>query len=193
MPPRGRRPNTVRIIAGEWRGRRLRFPDLPGLRPSSDRRRETLFNWLAPHLAGARCLDLFAGSGALAFEALSRGAASAVLVEVSAAAVASLAESQRTLAAAARSEIVHAPALRYLRGPAEPFELVFVDPPFARPGLAAEACARLADGWLAPSALVYLEASAHAGPPEVPADWRLWRESVAGDARALLYSVAGQD
>lgn len=184
---RGRKPNSVRIIGGDWRGRRLRFPGTPGLRPSSDRRRETLFNWLAPELPGASCLDLFAGSGALGFEALSRGAARVVLVESSREVVTALMESRRELAAEERADIVLARAAGYLGRDAVPFDIVFLDPPFAMPELAANACERLEAGWLAPGASVYLELPARAERPRVPSGWRLSREMVTGDAHALLF------
>lgn len=179
--------NSVRIIGGEWRGRRIRFPAAPGLRPTSDRRRETLFNWLAPDLPGSRCLDLFAGSGALGFEALSRGATLAVLVEASREVAAALAASARALAAGDRCRVVHARAERFLARPAEPFDVVFLDPPFDRPNLVADACSRLGPAWLSPRARVYLEVDAHADRPRLPPDWRLLREHAAGDAHALLF------
>ena len=188
---RGRQPNSVRIIAGDWRGRRLRFPAAPGLRPTSDRRRETLFNWLAPILAGARCLDLFAGSGALGFEAASRGAARVVLVEASREVAQALATSRRALGAESRTEVIHARATRYLARTPEPFDIVFVDPPFAQPALVGDACTRLAAGWLAPDARIYLELAARERRPSIPAGWELLREQTAGDAHALLFRAVG--
>lgn len=125
----GKPAGSVRIIGGRWRGRKLPVADLPGLRPTPDRVRETLFNWLAPDLAEIRVLDLFAGTGALGFEALSRGAGSAVLVEREARAVSLLRQSASLLEATA--EIVAADALAYLSRPSTGFDLVFVDPPFA--------------------------------------------------------------
>lgn len=179
--------NSVRIIGGEWRGRRIRFPAAPGLRPTSDRRRETLFNWLATELPGSCCLDLYAGSGALGFEALSRGAARAVLVEASREVAAALAASVRTLAAGERCRVVHARAERFLARTPEPFDIVFLDPPFARPKLVADACSRLDPAWLAPRARIYLEVDAHAERPRLPSSWHLLREHTAGDAHALLF------
>lgn len=184
--------NSVRIIGGEWRGRRIRFPAAPGLRPTSDRRRETLFNWLAPRLAGSRCLDLFAGSGALGFEALSRGAARAVLVEASREVAAALAASARALEAGDRCRVVHARAERYLARAAEPFDIVFLDPPFARPALVADACARLDGGWLAADARVYLELDARTARPRLPPHWQLLRELTGGDAHALLFAIGSE-
>lgn len=171
--------NRLRIIGGQWRSRRLAFPDVPGLRPSADRVRETLFNWLAPITPGAACLDLFAGSGALGLEALSRGAAAVVFVERDRRAAASLRENLRLLGAAG-AEVLEQEALRYLEGPARPFDVVFLDPPF-RQGLLAPVLERLASGgWLAPRARIYLENEAEAGPPPLPAGWELLRSQRAG-------------
>lgn len=172
-------PHPLRIIAGQWRTRQLEFPDLPGLRPTPDRVRETLFNWLAPVLPGARCLDLFAGSGALGLEALSRGAAEAVLVEQHPIAVRALhANLARLQATHARVEM--AEALTWLRQPATPFDIVLLDPPFGQ-GLLAPVCAALeAGGWLADRSWIYLEAERdHANLP-LPAHWTPYREKVAG-------------
>ena len=124
---------SVRIIGGRWRGTRLPVVDADGLRPTSDRVRETLFNWLQPVLRGARVLDLFAGSGALGFEAVSRGAGSAVLVERDARLAAMLRDSLARLDAGGQVEVAQSDALAWLRGPApkQRFDVVFVDPPFA--------------------------------------------------------------
>lgn len=180
---------TVRIIAGRWRGRRLRFPSRPDLRPTADRRRETLFNWLADAVAGATCLDLFAGSGALGFEAASRGAARVDLVDSQRAVVDAL----RGSAAELGAEAVHihaCDARRFLqRAPRLRYDIVFLDPPFARPNAGARALARLADGWLAPGAHVYLETPARAEPPPLPPDWVLDRELTGGDVHARLFRV----
>src|SRR5450631_2585916 len=116
--PGGR--NSVRIIGGSWRGRRINFPDIPGLRPTPDRVRETLFNWLQHDIAGARCLDLFAGSGALGLEALSRGAKDLVFVEQAVAAARGLQEQLTRLGAGAKGQVVEMGAVRYLRAPAQP-------------------------------------------------------------------------
>ncbi|MBL8398504.1 MAG: 16S rRNA (guanine(966)-N(2))-methyltransferase RsmD [Candidatus Accumulibacter sp.] len=122
--------NTVRIIGGAWRRRLLRFPDLDGLRPTPDRVRETLFNWLGQDLSGWSCLDLFAGSGALGFEAASRGAASVLLVDSSPKAVAALMNNVHLLDASGRMKIVRADAVRFARSATERFDLLFLDPPF---------------------------------------------------------------
>lgn len=166
--------NEVRIIGGAWRGRRVHFPSVPGLRPSPDRVRETLFNWLAPHLEGARCLDLFAGSGVLGLEAASRGAARVVLVERDARIHAALRESAERLGATG-VEAVRADAFAWLAHARERFDVAFVDPPFDE-DLTGRACAALAaSGVLAPGARVYVERAAAAGPPPLPEGWTLLR------------------
>ena len=140
MSPRGAGPpGRLRIVGGEWRGRRLPVLDQPGLRPTPDRVRETLFNWLAPLITGARCLDLFAGSGALGFEAASRGAGRVVMIEKSANVVRVLREN-RLLLDARQVEVIHADAGPWLAGQAEPFDLVFLDPPFCRGPAGPELC-----------------------------------------------------
>lgn len=179
----------VRIIAGRWRGSKLPVLDLPGLRPSSDRLRETLFNWLQPVLPGARVLDLFAGSGALGFEAASRGAAQVDLVEQSAAAVAALRASALRLAGDPPKGIsVHAAdALAWLADPGRgPFDIAFVDPPF-NAALWTPALAALAP-CLAAGALVHIE-SPLAQAVAVPASWRLHREIRSREAHLGLYRV----
>jgi 16S rRNA (guanine966-N2)-methyltransferase len=185
MPPSGASRNVVRIIGGEWRGRRLRFPSVEGLRPTPDRVRETLFNWLQPVIHGARCLDLFAGSGALGLESLSRGAASAVFVEsdrrVAESLRAALAELQAT-----RGHLLEQDAGHFLEGPPQAFDVVFLDPPFARAGLG-ELCTLLERrGWLAPDAFIYVEQSSRAPAPALPGEWMGWRELRAGEVWAQL-------
>lgn len=181
----------VRIIGGRLRGRRLRFPSVPGLRPSADRMRETLFNWLMHDTAGRACLDLFAGSGALGFEAASRGASPVLLIERDAAAAAALRANAQRLDVAL--DVLAGDALAWLRRPAaHRFELVFVDPPFAT-GLQAEVV-ELLPPHLAPRAFVYVEAAPGPAPP-VPADWRLHRELATRHAHGRLYlrEQAGAD
>ncbi len=184
--PGGQRPGQVRLIAGRWRGRRLVVACVPGLRPTPDRVRETVFNWLAPVLAGAHCLDLFAGTGALGLEALSRGARRVVFVEQHPQAVAQLRAQFITLGMAAAGEPV-APdtlqqidALAYLARNPTPFDIVFLDPPF-RQGLLRPCCERLAQGWLRAGARVYLEAEREADPLELPAGFTLTHNKVAGE------------
>jgi len=187
--PRSSRPTAaprgegqVRIIGGRWRGTKLAVPDRPGLRPSSDRVRETLFNWLMPALPGARVLDLFAGTGVLGLEALSRGAAHATLVERDPGLAALLRESADKLSAQAEVHAADAPA--WLAGRQEVFDLVFLDPPFAD-GLWARALDALAPR-LAPGAWVYVESPA-AVEPAVPRGWALHREGATRDVRYALY------
>jgi 16S rRNA (guanine966-N2)-methyltransferase len=176
MPAR----NQLRIIGGRWRSRRLSFPPIAGLRPTADAVRETVFNWLQCYLEGARCLDLFAGSGALGLEAVSRGARQTVLVERSQAVVDSLQENMARLRAGQAVRVIHADALRFLAGNAEPFDLVFLDPPF-KSALIERVCRRLdSAGWLAEGALIYLETDRHHALDALPSDWRPMRIGIAG-------------
>lgn len=179
----------LRIIGGKWRGHRLRFASVAGLRPTGDRNRETLFNWLQPVLPGARCLDLFAGSGALGLEAASRGAGRVTLVERTRQAASMLRENVRLLAADT-VDVVNMDARRYLSGPPTPLDIVFLDPPFGS-GLLADACSRLEDGgWLAPGARVYLEADRSEGLPPMPTGWTLLRQKESGQ---VLYGLASKE
>ncbi len=176
----------IRIIGGQWRGRKLPVPDSPGLRPTTDRVRETLFNWLAPYLVGARCLDCFAGSGALGLEALSRYAASATLLEMERGVAQQLQKNLATLKSSA-GKVVNANTLNFLNQNGEPHDVVFVDPPF-RKGLLEETLTLLETrGWLAPQALIYVESEVENGLPPVPASWQLHREKVAGQVAYRLY------
>ena len=177
--------NQLRIIGGRWRSRCLRFPDVEGLRPTPDRVRETLFNWLAPLIEGARCLDLFAGSGALGIEALSRGAAEVVFVERQPLAVRQL---RRNLAQLGQTstQVIQADALVWLCGPSQPFDVVFLDPPFDA-NLLVPVCAALhRGGWLADGARIYLETARDAGKLELPENWQLTREKTAGQVSYRL-------
>ncbi|MGH8307995.1 MAG: 16S rRNA (guanine(966)-N(2))-methyltransferase RsmD [Gammaproteobacteria bacterium] len=177
-PGRGYR-NEFRIIAGQWRRRRLKFPDLPGIRPSPDRVRETLFNWMQQGVSGARCLDLFAGSGALGLEALSRGAASVLFVDRERQVVEVL-RAHLDLLRAPNGAVLQSDALTYLRGPVQTFDIVFLDPPFALPQLLAESADVLEQGgWLAPEARIYMEYPL-GSKTALPEAWELIRESHAG-------------
>jgi 16S rRNA (guanine966-N2)-methyltransferase len=175
-PGRGYR-EEFRIIAGRWRSRKLHFPSLPGIRPSPDRVRETLFNWLRNRIEGAACLDLFAGSGALGLEALSRGAAHVVFVDQERQAVDAI-RGHLELLKAEDGEAIVAETLNWLSGAPRPFELVFLDPPFDA-DLVPEVCARLARGWLKPGAWIYMEHAADR-VPALPTDWQVLKESRAG-------------
>lgn len=170
--------NRIRIIGGLWRSRVLEFPDVPGLRPTPGRVRETLFNWLRQDVAGAVCLDLFAGSGALGFEALSRGARALVQVERDPGACSALRANGAKLGAAA--ELHEMDALRFLDAPPRPFNLVFLDPPFGL-GLVDLAIRRLEGGWLADGACVYLEVEAPHPLPELPSGWQHLKAARAGE------------
>lgn len=183
--PRHAPEGRFRIIGGQWRGRRLPVPPGADVRPTPDRVRETLFNWLAPLIEGARCLDLYAGSGALGLEALSRGAARAVFVDRSPLVLRQIAASLETLKST-DGETAHMDAMKYLEGPASRYDVVFVDPPYHQ-GLIAPALARLDEGgWLAAGASVYLEHEAGIEPPPLPAGWRLHRSAAAGRVRYHL-------
>ena len=173
--------NRVRIIAGKWRSRLVRFPPVAALRPTPDRVRETLFNWLGQRLDDLVCLDLFAGSGALGFEALSRGAARVVMVERDRAVAKALRESARALEA--HAEVVESDALAFVRKTAERFDVAFLDPPFAS-DLAARALEAL-PRCLRPEARVYVE-SAEKLQPAAP--YALLREDRAGAVRYALYA-----
>lgn len=181
------RGSSLRIIAGSLRGSRLHVPDRAGLRPTPDRVRETLFNWLAPVIEGASCLDLYAGTGALGIEALSRGAASCVFVEQDPQ-LAQLLRANLERLKVTGGRVLNQAALQYLGGAADApdFDLVFVDPPFAADAWAA-ALARLeTGGWLRPGALIHVEAPLQA-QVAAPAAWTLHREARAGAERHLLY------
>jgi 16S rRNA (guanine966-N2)-methyltransferase len=181
--------NELRIIGGRWRGRRLRFPGVAGLRPTPDRVRETLFNWLGQDLTGAHTLDLFAGSGALSLEALSRGAARAVAVDRRRELIRALCASATALGAASTLEAHCADALAFLGRERRSFDIIFVDPPFDyehRARLLPEAAARLAA-----SGALYVEAPV---PVEAPPGLALWRRDKAGKVHYhLLRHAASTD
>ncbi len=170
----------MRIIAGRFRGRFLEVPEAPGLRPTPNRVRETLFNWLAPYLPGAHCIDLFSGTGALCLEALSRGAARVVMVESAPAAAKALRLNIARLKAEEGAEVVEADATAFLHSPPDPADIVFLDPPFASDLIAR--CAHLIEtrGWLKPGGLVYVEAPATLQPLPVPPSWRALKSQSAG-------------
>lgn len=177
----------VRIVGGVWRSRLIGVPSRPGLRPTPDRVRETLFNWLGQNLSGLACLDLFAGSGALGFEAASRGAARVVLVEQERAVVETLHASRAALDAT-NVEIVAADALAYLAGERGRFDVVFLDPPFRQNVLSAVLPAL--PPRLAPSARVYLEAAL---PLPVSAPWHELRRKRAGQVSYQLLQWSADD
>lgn len=189
---RAERSRELRIIGGTWRGRKLRFPANAAIRPTPDRVRETLFNWLAGAIRGARCLDLFAGSGALGLEALSRGAAHVTFVERDAVAVREL-RARLVEWQAGDARVERADALRYLAGEARPFDVVFLDPPFAS-GLLTHAAALLEERrWLEAGARIYVECAARDGLPPLPPRWQPLKERQAGEVGYHLFAHAAPD
>lgn len=184
------RSQQLRVIGGHWRGRRLCFPAIEDLRPTPDRVRETLFNWLQFVIPGSRCLDLFAGSGALGIEALSRDAAMAVFVEQNPIAVRQLQESLNLLQAAS-NHVEQADVLAWLLTRSRPFDVVFLDPPFGR-NLLAPACDALErGGWLAPGAHIYLETEIALSGLQLPASWEIIRDKRAGQVSYRLAVRSG--
>lgn len=181
-------PHRLRIIGGRWRSVPVEFPHIEAIRPSPDRVRETLFNWLQGPIVGARCLDLFAGSGALGIEALSRGAAHVTFVDREPQIGRHLTQTLQKLGSSDATVRVE-DALRFLRGPPQPFDIVFLDPPFAS-GLLPEVCASLANGWLAQDAFIYVECPADAALPAVPPGWSLHRAKRAGQVGYHLFRAA---
>lgn len=180
------KPSLLRIIGGRHRGRKLPVADVDGLRPTGDRVRETLFNWLAPWLPGARCLDLFAGTGALGLEAVSRGAGYVELWERHPEAARTIGESLRMLGAT-EARLQRDDTLAALqKPPAVPFDVVFLDPPFA--DNLWQPCLERLTPWLSPEAWVYIES-----PPQaryqVPQNWQLYRQKKAGRVCYALFRV----
>lgn len=185
------RSNHVRIIGGDWRGRKLAFPDIDGLRPTSDRMRETLFNWLAPHMAGARVIDLFAGSGALGLESLSRGAVNIVFVELNNLAATAIGDNLSLLNRAGLdagcADLRQQSAFQYLQS-AEPgsCDILFLDPPFAN-NIHNEILSLIASRQIMRrNAYIYIEAPLHTDL-EIPANWLNHREKISGQVHYRLY------
>ena len=173
--------NSLRIIGGRYRRRILRFPDSEGLRPTPDRVRETLFNWLGQDLAGEHCLDLFAGSGALGFEALSRGAARVVMVEPASKVIAALHENAKMLENPPGMEIIRGDALQYLASTKSKFDLIFLDPPFDKGWI--PRLEPLLAGVANEGAAVYIEAEHEIG---ALGNWRAVRHGKAGEVHYQL-------
>ncbi len=177
----------LRIIGGQWRSRKLGFPEAPGLRPTPDRVRETLFNWLAAHIEGAKVLDAFTGSGALYLEALSRGASMALALDANATAISSL-RHNLDLLGCATGQLLQSDALKYLETQTpSAFDLVFLDPPFHQ-NLLPTTCTLLEEkGWLAERAWIYTESETPPSALQMPATWRLHREKKAGQVYYSLW------
>lgn len=177
---------SIRIISGQWRGRRLPVLESDGLRPTTDRVKETLFNWLAPHLAHSRCLDLFAGSGGLGFEAASRYADQVTLCELNKPAFQQL-EKNRALLRAENIALKNTDSLAMLKAQGSAYDIVFIDPPFRKEML--DQCVALleSNGWLAENALIYVETEKELSHFTPPTHWTALREKVAGQVKYQLF------
>ncbi len=179
---------AIRIISGKHRGRKLPVLSAEGLRPTTDRVKETLFNWLMPYINQSNCLDCFAGAGSLGFEALSRGASNITLIELDKAAAKQL-NTNKVLLNADNLKVVNTNVLQYLAQPADnKYDLVFIDPPFYK-GLAEQACALLNNGWLNHNALIYVELESNSSSTSIPDQWTLLKEKVAGQVAYRLYQA----
>ncbi|MCK4865860.1 MAG: 16S rRNA (guanine(966)-N(2))-methyltransferase RsmD [Gammaproteobacteria bacterium] len=179
--------NQLRIIGGEWRGRKLRFPDAPNLRPTPDRVRETIFNWLAPMINGARCLDLFAGSGALGLEALSRGAAFTTFVDSHKKVTLTLQEHLDLLNSNDKAEVLQMDGVKFLNNSAQPYDLVFLDPPYHLDFMGKVVPLLEENGWLSDNAMLYLEIEKRQSLPELPENWQQLKEKTAGEVSYFLF------
>ena len=179
--------NQLRLIGGEWRGRKLRFPDAPNLRPTPDRVRETVFNWLAPMIHGARCLDLFAGSGALGLEALSRGAAFTTFVDSHKKVTSVLKEHLNLLDINNKAEVLQMDGMKFLSGEAQKYDLVFLDPPYHLDFMQKVVPLVEDNNWLANNAMLYLEIEKRQSLPELPKSWKQLKEKTAGEVNYFLF------
>lgn len=179
--------NKVRIIAGKWRSRKLHFANIPDLRPTSDRMRETLFNWLAPYIDKAHCLDLFAGSGALGFEALSRGASKVVMIDAERKVIQELKTNQKLLNAE-NLEIINMEAEKYLsQHHKDAFDIIFLDPPFKKQ-LISNICQLIdKNKLLKPKGYIYIETNAALSTGDLPTNWQITKQKQAGK---VLYYLA---
>ncbi len=178
--------NKLRIIGGHWRSRQLKFTETPGLRPTPARVRETLFNWLQYDVVGSRCLDLYAGSGALGFEAASRGAIEVVQVEQDKQACRQL-QANAEMLDASQVKVVNSEVFRFLAGNSEYFDLVFLDPPFAK-GLVVQTCQWLEDKeWLSENAKIYLETEQNLSLRDISENWCKIKEKQAGEVVYRLF------
>ena len=180
---------ALRIIGGQWRSRKLKFTPQEGLRPTSDRIRETLFNWLAPVISGANCADLFAGSGALGLEALSRGATHCDFVDTSAAALTQISRHLGALDAQTLGDCHRKTAQAFVEQCHRPTDILFIDPPFGK-GLVAPICHALSVAdCLADEAWIYIETPRSEAPPDWPKNWQLHRDKISGDVAYRLFKV----
>lgn len=177
--------NEIRIIGGEWRGRKLTFPNLPGLRPTPDRVRETLFNWLSFSIAGANCLDLFAGSGALGLESLSRGAEQVTFVDSQYVVIQHIRSICENLGAT-NAHFVHGTVPSCTLDAIKTYDIVFIDPPYGT-GLVNQSITWLEHHhYLSPSATIYIERSLEDEPLNLPHNWQVARDKQAGQVNYLL-------
>ena len=178
--------NKLKIIAGEWRSRQLTFEDSPGLRPTPVRVRETLFNWLQHDVIASKCLDLYAGSGSLGFEATSRGAKSVVMIESNSQACRVIKDNIVKLSAQ-QIKVIQMDVFKFLAGDSTQFNLVFLDPPFEQ-GLALQSCQWLEDkNWLAPSAKIYVEVENKLLLNNIPGNWKCLKNKKAGEVGYYLF------
>ena len=180
--------SKLRIIGGEWRSRQLPIIELDGLRPTTDRVRETVFNWLSFEIPGARCLDLFSGSGALGLEALSRGAKECTFVELNRSVAQQIERNLSTLQAS-NGTVYNTDALSFLQANPAPFDVIFLDPPF-RKGLLEQVLPKLDERWLAANAYIYIERESEAQLSQLPDHWQLKKEKRAGQLTFALYQVS---
>ena len=179
----------LRIIGGDWRSRKLRFPEAGGVRPTPARTRETLFNWLTHHLPGSRCLDLFAGSGALGLEALSRGAGPTTFVDHTPALAQALRSNLRLLKSENGEVACQAVDTYLAQPPAKLVDILFMDPPF-RQGWLEKLFPMIADnGWVKPGGWIYAEHESDMPTPSAPANWTLHRQKTAGQVTYCLFRV----
>jgi len=179
--------NQLRIIGGEWRGRKLRFPDAPNLRPTPDRVRETVFNWLAPIIHGARCLDLFAGSGALGLEALSRGAAFTTFVDNHKKVTQALENHIELLSANDKAEVLQMDGVKFLNTEAKVYDVVFLDPPYQLNFMEKVVPLLEENNCLSDNAMLYLEIEKRQSLPELPENWKMLKEKTAGEVSYFLF------
>jgi len=177
--------SSIRIIGGKHRGRKLPVLDAEGLRPTTDRVKETVFNWLMPYISESHCLDCFAGAGSLGFEALSRGASTVIMIELDKATANQL-QQNKAILNADNVEVIHGNALTVTRQQSQKFNIVFIDPPF-RQGLAAQIIELLDSSRLSQDALIYLEVESDNSHINVPNNWRLLKEKTAGQVSYRLF------
>ena len=181
----------LRIIGGDWRSRKLTFPSVGGVRPTPARTRETLFNWLSFHLPGSRCLDLFAGSGALGLEALSRGAGSAVFVDHTKDLAQALRSNLRLLKSDSGEVICQSVDAFLVHPPSQAFDILFMDPPFRQGWLATLLPMIESNNWVKPGGWIYVEHESELPSPEAPASWALHRQKTAGQVTYCLFKKEG--